>query len=115
MYEHRAEALLPRGQFYLRLARSGVIGFAMLVFSLAIGIVGYHYIENLSWLDAYLNAAMLMGGMGPVNNPSSALGKLFAGAYALYCGLVLLIAAGVVIAPIFHRFLHKFHLDEHRR
>ncbi len=111
MNEHRRDALLPRPEYYRRLARSAGMGAAILGVSLSIGMVGYHFIEGMSWVNAYLNSAMLMGGMGPVDPPRTDAGKLFAGTYALYCGLVLLIAAGVVLAPVVNRFLHKFHLD----
>ena len=110
VYEHRAQSLLPRAAFFARLAVHSGIAIAVIVFSLGIGMLGYHLTEGLPWVDAYLNAAMLMGGMGPVDTPKSVGGKIFAGTYALYCGLVLLIAAGVFLAPIFHRFLHRFHL-----
>jgi hypothetical protein len=78
--------------------------------SLAIGMLGYHWLEGLHWIDAFLNAAMLMGGMGPVSAPLSFGGKLFAGLYALYCGLMLILVAGLLFAPVVHRSLHKFHL-----
>lgn len=79
--------------------------------SLFLGMAGYHLIEGLSWIDAFLNASMLLGGMGPVNAPLSAGGKVFAGFYALYCGLIVVVTAGVLFAPVVHRFLHKFHLQ----
>jgi hypothetical protein len=111
MYEYRTQPLLPRARFLARLARSGGIVLLLVAGSLAIGMVGYHELAALDWLDAFLNAAMLLGGMGPVNTPTSAGGKLFAGLYALYCGLVVVIAAGILLAPIAHRMLHRFHLD----
>lgn len=86
----------------------------LLALSLGIGIAGYRRLEHLSWIDSFLNSAMLLGGMGPVNAPQSAPGKLFAGLYALYAGLVFLIAVGLVFTPIVHRVMHKFHLDEVR-
>jgi hypothetical protein len=73
---------------------------------------GYEYYEQLSWRDAFLNAAMLLGGMGPVNAPATPGGKLFAGLYALYAGLVFLIVAGLLLAPVVHRILHRFHWEE---
>ena len=109
MYETRVEPILPRGRFIVRLARNSAGAFALVVFSLFIGMAGYVGFEHLSWLDAFLNAAMLMGGMGPVNNPLTPGGKLFAGLYALYCGLVVIVTMGVVLAPSLHRALHKFH------
>ena len=80
--------------------------------SLGVGMGGYRYFEGLTWLDAFLNAAMLLGGMGPVSPIRTDGGKLFAGLYALYAGLVVLVAAGILVAPVFHRFLHRFHLEE---
>lgn len=83
----------------------------MIAVSLFAGMLGYHVFERLDWLDAFLNAAMLLGGMGPVDQPRSAGGKLFAGVYALYCGLIVILVAGVMFAPVIHRFLHKFHIE----
>ena len=84
----------------------------VVVVSLVIGMGGYHYFEGLDWLDAYLNAAMLLGGMGPVDPIRTTGGKVFAGLYALYAGMIVIVAAGILIAPAFHRFLHRFHLEE---
>jgi len=88
-------------------------GFAVVIIfsSLAIGVFGYHFFEGLSWIDALVNSAMLLGGMGPVNPLSTAAGKLFATFYALFSGLVFLVIVGVLFAPLFHRFLHRFHLE----
>lgn len=99
MYERRTDELLAPGAFLRRLARNAGIGGGLLLVSLGIGMLGYHFIEGLPWIDAYLNAAMLMGGMGPVDAPRSSPGKLFAGTYALYCGLVLLIVSGRLPRP----------------
>ncbi len=109
MYETRAEAPLSRAHFLQRLARHAAGAFGLVAASLGIGMVGYHYLERLGWIDAFLNAAMLLGGMGPVDAPRTAAGKLFAGFYALYCGLVVIISVGVMGAPLLHRALHKFH------
>lgn len=79
-----------------------------------LGMAGYEYFEQLLWRDAFLNAAMLLGGMGPVNTPQTNGGKVFAGLYALYAGLVFLIVAGLVIAPVAHRLMHKFHWEQDR-
>jgi hypothetical protein len=84
---------------------------ALIVVSLFLGMLGYHYYEELPWRDAFLNAAMLLGGMGPVESPQTDGGKLFAGLYALYAGLVFLVAVGLIVAPALHRMLHKFHWD----
>jgi hypothetical protein len=110
-FEHRAQPVLPAERFLVRLARSGLVAVAFIAISLFVGMLGYHLLEGLSWLDAFLNAAMLLGGMGPVNMPVTAGGKLFAGLYALYCGLAVIFVAGIMLAPIAHRFLHKFHME----
>lgn len=112
MYEHHKQPLASKEIFAQRLKRNGVIGLLLLAFSLGIGVVGYHYFENLSWIDALLNASMILGGMGPVNPLQTTAGKIFASFYALYSGVVLLASVGVLAAPIFHRFLHRFHLAE---
>ncbi len=112
MYEHRHHPPLPRKQFLQRLARHGGASALLLGASLAIGMGGYAYFEGLGWRDAFLNAAMLLGGMGPVEVVQTPGGKIFAGLYALYSGLVVLVAAGVLFAPVFHRIIHKFHWAE---
>ena len=114
MFEHRRQPLVPRRVFYRRLALSAGIGLIIVVVSLAIGMAGYHFLERMSWLDAFVNAAMILSGMGPVGSLQTNSGKLFAGCYALYSGLALITAIGVVFAPIFHRFLHKFHLESEK-
>jgi hypothetical protein len=111
MYEHNHEPLLTSEKFLIRLLNHGLVAFGLVVGSLAIGILGYHYFENLSWIDSLVNASMILGGMGPVNTLQTTAGKLFASFYALYSGMVFLIIAGVMLAPVFHRFLHHFHLD----
>lgn len=111
MFEHRGHPLLPRREFIRRLSRYIALSTGIISISLAIGILGYHYLEGLSWIDALVNAAMLLGGMGPVNPLHTTAGKIFASFYALFSGMILLVAVGVLIAPIFHRFLHRFHLD----
>ena len=111
MLERRHEALLPRSAFFRRLSKYALISFGFIVVSLAIGMLGYHQLEGMPWIDAFVNAAMLMGGMGPVGELHTDAGKLFAGTYALYCGLVVIISVGLLAAPILHRFLHYFHLE----
>ena len=115
MFEPRKKPLLPRAAFYVRMVRSLALAFAIVLVSLGIGMAGYHGFENLSWLDAFLNAAMILSGMGPVAVIQTTGGKLFAGCYALFSGLALITTVAVVFAPIFHRFLHKFHLDTEAR
>jgi hypothetical protein len=111
-YEHRRSPVLPLGKFLQRLAANVAIGLALVVLSLAAGMLGYHVFERLSWLDAFVNAAMILSGMGPLASPQTVGGKLFAGCYALYSGLVVIIIAGIIFAPVFHRFLHKFHVED---
>ena len=111
MFEHHRQPLLPRGAFLWRVALNGAVAFLIILGSLVIGMVGYHISEDLAWIDAFVNAAMILGGMGPVNELHTTAGKLFAGFYALYAGLVFLLIAGVLFAPIIHRFLHRFHLE----
>ena len=113
--EHRAQPVIPPHHFIIRLAHSGIIALALLAVSLFVGMVGYHILEGLRWIDAFLNASMLLGGMGPVNTPATFGGKLFAGLYALYCGLAVILVAGVILAPIAHRILHKFHMESRNR
>jgi hypothetical protein len=110
MYEKRVEPIAPARVFARRIARHAATAAALVGCSLALGMAGYHTLEGLPWIDAFLNAAMLMGGMGPVDALRTTGGKLFAGCYALYCGLVVVVAAGLLLAPFVHRLLHTFHL-----
>lgn len=111
MFEHRHEALLSPRKFIRRLALHGGVALGLVAISLGIGMFGYHVFEGLSWLDALVNASMLLGGMGPVDPLHTVAGKLFASFYALYSGLIFLIVAGVLVVPVFHRILHRFHLE----
>lgn len=111
LYEHKSKPLLPMELFIIRQLRHMAFAVGIVVISLAIGILGYHFFEGLPWLDSLLNASMILGGMGPVNPLQTTAGKLFASFYALFAGMVFLAAAGVLFAPIFHRFLHRFHLE----
>jgi hypothetical protein len=110
-FEKRSEKLLETRAYLRRQALFLIIAMGFLLFSLGIGMMGYHFLEKLSWLDAFLNAAMIMGGMGPVNAFTTSAGKLFAGFYALYSGLGLLVTIGFIAAPLLHRFFHYFHVD----
>ena len=112
MYESRSDRPIPRRHFFRRVAAHFVAACAVVVFSLLLGMWGYHHYEGLAWRDAFLNAAMLLGGMGPIETPQTPGGKLFAGCYALYSGLVFLVAIAIILAPLFHRLLHLFHWDE---
>ncbi len=111
MYEHRSHQLAPRHRFALRVLRHLLISTAIIALSLIGGILGYEHYEHLALRDAFLNAAMLLGGMGPIKTDLSEAGKVFAGFYALYAGLVLIVAAGVLLAPVVHRLLHSVHCD----
>ncbi len=111
MYERRHEPLLPMRLFIYRMLRNAGFALGLILGSLGLGMWGYRVFGGLSWIDALLNASMLLGGMGPVNVITSTSGKLFASFYALFAGLVFLVAAGVFFAPLYHRFLHRFHLD----
>src|SRR5438128_2168428 len=113
MYEHRHAPLATRETFVRRMARSAGLAMGLIGGSLAWGMWGYSHYEGLHWRDAFLNAAMLLGGMGPVEIPQTPGGKLFAGIYALYAGMVVLVAASILLAPGLHRFLHRFHLEEY--
>ena len=111
MFEHRKDRLLPRREFALRLGRSVAAGGALILASLAIGMVGYHTLAGLSWIDSFVDAAMILSGMGPLSPLTTPAAKLFAGCYAIYCGIALLATTGVIFAPVIHRSLHKFHLE----
>ncbi len=111
MYEPKHRPLAPKEIFFARLARHIVVAGFVIAASLAIGTIGYHSLDQLAWVDAFLNASMILGGMGPVDPLHSTPAKLFAAAYALYAGFVLLICVSIIIAPVFHRLLHRFHLE----
>ena len=110
-FEHHKKPLLPTKRFILRLARYAGFSLIILACSLAMGTVGYHLFGELPWTDSFLNASMILTGMGPVDRMETQGGKLFAAFYAIYSGVAFLTLAGVLFAPVYHRFLHKFHLD----
>lgn len=112
MYEHHNQPLLSIENFFTRMLKHGLLAFVLVVVSLGMGMLGYHFLESLSWVDALVNASMILGGMGPVNPLQTTAGKIFASFYALYSGMIFLIIAGVMLAPVAHRFLHHFHLME---
>jgi hypothetical protein len=112
MYESKSQPPLPSARFARRLLLHFALAIGLLLGSLALGMLGYHYFENLPWLDAFLNSAMLLGGMGPVDAPRTSGGKLFAGLYALYAGLVFIVSAALLFTPVVHRVLHRFHWSE---
>ena len=111
MFEHHGERLLPRTRFIARIWRHAAIAAALIATSLLVGVLGYRLTAGLSWIDALLEASMILTGMGPVSNLHSSGSKLFASAYALFSGIVFLTSVAVAFAPILHRFLHHFHLD----
>jgi hypothetical protein len=111
MFENKSKPLLSRRRFYGRLARSVAAVVGIVAFSLFLGSAGYHYLGDLPWIDALLNASMILTGMGPVDPMKTAAAKLFATFYALYSGIAFLTIVAVLMAPLFHRFLHKFHLE----
>jgi hypothetical protein len=110
MFEHHKQPLLSREEFFWRSIRYAFWAFLLVLVSWLIGILGYHGFEHLPWLDSVLNAAMILGGMGPVNALQTNAGKIFASFYALFSGMVFLVAVGVLLAPTLHRVMHKFHL-----
>src|SRR5437870_3775696 len=112
MFEGKHIPLATRAVFFGRLFRSFALSVVLIGVSLAVGVAGYHWIAGLPWVDAFLNASMILGGMGPVDVLTSNESKIFAACYALLSGLVLVGATGLVLGPILHRMLHRFHLDD---
>jgi hypothetical protein len=113
-YESRRQPLLSRREFAGRLAASCTAATLLIAVSLFGGMCGYRSFEGMSWIDAFANAAMILSGMGPLTPLKTSAGKLFAGCYALYSGLALILATGLIIAPVVHRVMHRFHLDSER-
>jgi len=111
MFEHHTQPLATQAVFARRMLRYGLVTSGIILLSLSMGMAGYHYFESLSWIDSLLNASMILGGMGPVNALRTNAGKLFASFYALYSGMILLASVGILATPIFHRFMHHFHLE----
>lgn len=113
IFEHRHQALASRTRFLARVARFSIASAGLVAFALAIGSLGYRWIGGLEWVDAFLNAAMILTGMGPVDRMQTPGGKLFAAGYALFSGLAFVTIVAVLFAPLVHRFLHALHLDAH--
>lgn len=114
MYEHHSAPVLTQQHFIRRMLRHFLLVSLVIGGSLVMGVVGYHVFAGLAWIDSLVNAAMLLGGMGPVGEISTTAGKLFASAYALYAGLVLITASGIMLAPVMHRVLHMLHVEKKR-
>ena len=112
MYESISEPMLSRRQFYQRLMYHVFIAIVVVAVSVFIGMLGFMYFENMAWHDAYLHAALLLGGHGALTTPQSISGKLFVGFYGLYAGLIFVAALGITFAPVAHRILHRLHLDD---
>lgn len=110
-YEHRRQPIVPLRVFILRLGWAGLRAGGVVFVSLFIGVFGYHYFESMPWVDAILNASMILSGMGPATALQTESGKLFASGYALFSGIVFLSVAALILGPVVHRMLHHFHLD----
>lgn len=114
MYEHHKSPLLHPRLFVRRMLTSVATGSMVILTSLCLGMLGYHYFEDLNWVDSFVNAAMILAGMGPFSELQNDSSKIFAGWYALYSGFALVTTIGIIFAPIVHRFLHSFHIEEGR-
>ena len=112
MYEHRKQPLLNSNQFALRVGRHLILALFVLFLGLGAGILGYHFVGELGWVDSLLNASMILSGMGPVDPLRSSVAKIFASCYALFSGLAFVGVASLIVAPFAHRVLHGFHLDK---
>jgi hypothetical protein len=110
-YEHRREALLPAFEFGVRLAFHLLLALVLVALCLSLGAVGYHHYAHLRWVDSFLNASMILTGMGPVDQLPTDAAKIFASCYAIFSGVAFLSIVGVIMAPVVHRFLHAFHLE----
>ncbi|HUA67808.1 MAG TPA: hypothetical protein VMA13_04605 [Candidatus Saccharimonadales bacterium] len=114
MFEHRSSPLLPRKAFIGRMRRCALLSGGIAVVTLLVGMCGYHLLEQMPWADSFANASMILAGMGPLGNLNTEAGKIFAGFYALFCGLIFVTMITILLLPIFHRLLHKFHLETGR-
>ena len=111
-YEHRADELAPRSIFIKRIVGSLGIALCVIAVALTIGIAGYHFIAGFNWIDSLLEASMILGGMGPVRELHADSAKVFASIYALFSGVIFIALMGIILSPVVHRVLHKFHVDE---
>ncbi len=114
MFEQKHEQVVPLGVFIKRIFRHIGFAFPLILGALAIGIAGYHWIAGFGWIDSFLNASMILGGMGPVNPLTTDCAKLFASFYALFSGIVFIGVMGIILTPVVHRVIHKFHVAEVR-
>ena len=112
MYERRHEKLAPLPVFIRRMVSSAGIGLALLLVALLIGVCGYHWLDGLDWVDSLLEASMILGGMGPINPLTNTSAKVFASVYALFSGVVFIALMGLLLTPLVHRLMHKFHLKD---
>lgn len=112
MFEHRSSPLASRQTFIRRMWRCVLLGAGISAGTLLAGMSGYHFLEGMSWVDSFANASMILAGMGPFGSMNTSAGKIFAGCYALFCGLIFVTVVTILLAPIFHRALHKFHLEK---
>ena len=111
-FESKNQPLLSKAKFAKRLALNFTFALVLIAISLIAGMIGYRSTEDMAWIDAFANAAMILSGMGPLDPLKTANGKLFAGMYALYSGLILILASGIILAPVVHRLIHSFHLEK---
>lgn len=107
--------LLPRKLFLMRFARGIFIGFCLILIALFMGMLGYRFFEHMSWSDAFVNAAMILSGMGPMGTLNTTEGKIFAGLYALFSGLFFIAVVGLIFAPLAHRLFKKWHLEDEKQ
>ncbi len=111
-YEHRNDQLAPRSVFIKRVIAALAVALALILVALTIGISGYHFIAGFNWVDSLLEASMILGGMGPIKELPSDSAKVFASIYALFSGIIFIGVMGIILAPVVHRIMHKFHVDE---
>jgi hypothetical protein len=111
-FERKSDPLVSREDFLRRLGRNATVALSIIGVSLVVGVVGYRTLEDMAWIDAFVESAMLLGGMGPIHAPLTVAGKIFAGVYALYSGILVIGTAGIILAPIFHRVLHSLHVQD---
>jgi hypothetical protein len=111
-YERRHDQLAPRSVFVRRIVASLCVALCLIMVALFIGLCGYHFLAGFGWIDSLLEASMILGGMGPVNQLPTDAAKIFASIYALFSGLILIALMGIILSPVIHRVMHKFHVDE---